>query len=132
MRVYECKLVSNKYKDGENMIAKLISIIAGIVFIAFFAGFNLDNKCNVSLVFYTFKNVPVFFTILVSFAIGMICSLPFALIHRNTKTKKAKEPKEKKSAAKDNSKNNTAEKHSEPEAEQKAEPENSADRTGQN
>lgn len=114
------------------MIAKLISIIAGIVFIAFFAGFNLDNKCNVSLVFYTFKNVPVFFTILVSFAIGMICSLPFALIHRNTKTKKAKAPKEKKAAAKDNPKNNTAEKHSEPEAEQKAEPENSADRTGQN
>lgn len=116
------------------MIANLISIIIGIVFIAFFAGFNLDNKCDVSLVFYTFKNIPVFFTILVSFAIGMLCSLPFALIHRNKKTKKVKEPKEKKVSAKDDSKNNPAEKHDEPKTEQKDETktENSTNRTGSN
>lgn len=81
------------------MIANLISIIVGIVFIAFFAGFNLDNKCDVSLVFYTFKNIPVFFTILVSFAVGMLCSLPFALVHRTKKAKAQKEPKAKKNSA---------------------------------
>lgn len=116
------------------MIANLISIIIGIVFIAFFAGFNLDNKCDVSLVFYTFKNIPVFFTILVSFAIGMLCSLPFALIHRNKKAKKIKEPKEKKVSAKNDSKNNSSEKNDKPESEQKeeAKPENSVNSTGIN
>ncbi|MEE0885407.1 MAG: hypothetical protein UIB61_00715 [Treponema sp.] len=116
------------------MIANLISIIIGIVFIAFFAGFNLDNKCDVSLVFYTFKNIPVFFTILVSFAIGMLCSLPFALIHRNKKAKKIKEPKEKKVSAKNDSKNNSSEKNDKPESEQKeeAKTENSASSTGIN
>ena len=116
------------------MIANLISIIIGIVFIAFFAGFNLDNKCDVSLVFYTFKNIPVFFTILVSFAIGMLSSLPFALIHRNKKAKKIKEPKEKKVSAKNDSKNNSSEKNDKPESEQKeeAKTENSASSTGIN
>ena len=116
------------------MIANLISIIIGIVFIAFFAGFNLDNKCDVSLVFYTFKNIPIFFTILVSFAIGMLCSLPFALIHRNKKAKKIKEPKEKKVSAKNDSKNNSSEKNDKPESEQKeeAKPENSVNSIGIN
>ena len=116
------------------MIANLISIIIGIVFIAFFAGFNLDNKCDVSLVFYTLKNIPIFFTILVSFAIGMLCSLPFALIHRNKKAKKIKEPKEKKVSAKNDSKNNSSEKNDKPESEQKeeAKTENSASSTGIN
>lgn len=94
------------------MIANLISIIVGIVFIAFFAGFNLDNKCDVSLVFYTFRQIPVFFTILVSFAVGMLCSLPFALVHRTKKSKAQKEPKIKKNSAekKNPEKNEKAEK----------------------
>lgn len=124
------------------MIANLISIIIGIVFIAFFAGFNLDNKCDVSLVFYTFKNIPVFFTILVSFAIGMLCSLPFALIHRNKKTKKIKEPKEKKPSSKNDKKNAPTENAEKQKDEQKDKPkteqkdetktENSANSTGSN
>ena len=77
------------------MVANLIAIILGIVFILFFAGFNLDNKCDVNLVFHTFKNVPVFFTILISFAIGMLCALPFSLVHKAKKIKK-QQKKEKK------------------------------------
>lgn len=116
------------------MIANLISIIIGIVFIAFFAGFNLDNKCDVSLVFYTFKNIPVFFTILVSFAVGMLCSLPFALIHRNKKAKKIKEPKEKKPSSKNDKKNAPAENAEEQKDEQKDEPKsgNSTENSGNN
>lgn len=84
------------------MVLNLICIILGIIFIAFFAGFNLDNKCDVNLVFHSFKDVHVFFTILISFAIGMACSLPFALIHRAKKNKslqnkESKQKKEKKS-----------------------------------
>lgn len=113
------------------MVANLISIIIGIVFIAFFAGFNLDNKCDVSLVFYTFKNIPVFFTILVSFAVGMLCALPFALIHRS---KKAKKLKEKKTDEKNDIKNPTVEKTEELKTVQNSEPktENSSETTGNN
>lgn len=72
------------------MVAKLIGVIIGIIFIACFAGFNLDNSCNINLLFHTFENVPVFFTVLISFAIGMICALPFALVHRVKKSSKIK------------------------------------------
>lgn len=113
------------------MVANLISIIIGIVFIAFFAGFNLDNKCDVSLVFYTFKNIPVFFTILVSFAVGMLCALPFALIHRS---KKAKKIKEKKTDEKNDIKNPTVEKTEELKSVQESEAKtgNSSETTGNN
>ncbi len=67
------------------MVIRLIMIIISLVFIAFFAGFNLDNKCDVNLVFHAYKNVPVFFTILLSFAFGLACALPFALIHKKRK-----------------------------------------------
>ena len=42
------------------MIVRLISSIVALVIIAFFAGFNLENKCDVNLLFYTFKDAPVF------------------------------------------------------------------------
>ena len=45
------------------MIVRLISSIVALVIIAFFAGFNLENKCDVNLLFYTFKDAPVFFTV---------------------------------------------------------------------
>lgn len=72
------------------MVAGLIGIIAGIVFIACFAGFNLGNSCDVNLLFHTFEKVPVFFTVLLSFAVGMICALPFAFIHRIKRAAKIK------------------------------------------
>ena len=85
------------YKE-EIMVARLIAIIAGIVFVACFAGFNLgdSNRCDVNLLFHTFKNVPVFFTVLISFAVGMICALPFALFHRIKKGTKIREEKKSK------------------------------------
>ena len=49
------------------MIVRLISSIVALVIIAFFAGFNLENKCDVNLLFYTFKDAPVFFTVVFSF-----------------------------------------------------------------
>jgi|WetSurMetagenome_2_1015567.scaffolds.fasta_scaffold439147_1 uncharacterized integral membrane protein len=56
----------------------LITTIIIVVIIAFFTGFNLDNRCNINLLFHTFQNVPVFVTILVSFAAGIIVALPFS------------------------------------------------------
>ncbi len=59
-------------------MAGLITTIVVAVVIAFFTGFNLDNRCNVNLLFYTFQNVPVFVTILISFVAGIVVALPFS------------------------------------------------------
>lgn len=78
------------------MVIKLLGTIAGLVVLAFFMGFNLDNKCNVNILFKTFENVPVFITIMISFAAGILFTLPFAFGHKILKAKKAKEKEEKK------------------------------------
>lgn len=67
---------------------------------AFFVGFNLENKCNVNLLFKTFENVPVFITIMISFATGIIFTLPVALSLKHKKAKKEEQKKEKKSLLK--------------------------------
>ena len=69
------------------MIVRLIGTMIVLVLIAFFAGFNLDNKCSVNLLVHEFENVPDFFTIIISFVAGILFSLPFALIHRSSKQK---------------------------------------------
>ena len=87
------------------MIFRLISTIVALVVLAFFVGFNLDNKCDVNVIFHTFRQTPVFFTIIVSFVIGVFFTLPFAFIHKSAvknkekKLSKTKELKIKESAA---------------------------------
>ena len=68
------------------MPIKLILFLIIIVVVTIFAGFNISNVCNVSLVFYEFQNVPVFVTVLFSFVIGVLIMLPF--------TFKKKQPKQ--------------------------------------
>lgn len=70
------------------MLGRLISTIVFLVLLAFFAGFNLENKCNVNLLFYTFENMPVFFTIIFSFVAGIIFTLPFVLFNKKKGTEK--------------------------------------------
>ena len=62
------------------MIVKLIIGIVLLVFTVFFVGFNLDNRCDVNLLFYTFKNLPVFYTILISFVLGVFVTIPAFLL----------------------------------------------------
>lgn len=69
------------------MILKLILFIAAIVAFLFYVGFNLDNKCNIWLFVKTFENVPVFMNSLISFAFGILCSLPFAIVRKVKKQK---------------------------------------------
>lgn len=70
------------------MLGRLITTIVCLVLLSFFAGFNLDNKCNVNLLFHTFQNVPVFFTIITSFVVGIVFTIPFAFIRRGKPGKK--------------------------------------------
>lgn len=61
------------------MVFKLIFLIVILVLFSFFTGFNLDNKSNIWLFFKTYENVPVFMNTLISFAFGLLMSLPIAL-----------------------------------------------------
>ena len=60
---------------------KLILFILSVVLVTIFIGFNLTNACDVSLGVYTFKNVPIFMSILLAFALGVFIMLPFTFGH---------------------------------------------------
>lgn len=81
------------------MPLKPIGTIILLVLVTIFCGFNLEdaNKCDINLIFHTFKSVPVFLTVLSSFLIGIILMLPFA-IFKNGGKKNSKSDKTEKSA----------------------------------
>ena len=72
------------------MIVRLLGTILSLVVLAFFVGFNLDNKCNVNVLVHTFQNVPVFITIIISFVVGVLFTMPFAFSYKSQKKKEAK------------------------------------------
>lgn len=69
------------------MVSFILFIIATAV-IALFAGFNLSHTCDVSVIFHTFKSVPVFITIIISFVAGVLVTLPFAIFRKPIFSKK--------------------------------------------
>jgi uncharacterized integral membrane protein len=72
---------------------RLISFIVLFGIFVVFIAFNLGNTCNINLLFHTFSDVPVFLTVLVSYALGMFCSLPFVIsLALKKKNKAPKEP----------------------------------------
>lgn len=69
---------------------KLVGFIICLVLGTCFAGYNLGNNCNISFGFHTFENVPIFFSLIVAFACGVVVTLPFTVIRKKTtKEKKA-------------------------------------------
>ena len=68
--------LSPQFATIYSMVLKLIFTIAILVAFAIFSGFNLDNRCNIWLFGKVFTNAPIFMTILVSFAAGVIVTLP--------------------------------------------------------
>lgn len=63
------------------MPVKLLGTVALLIIVTIFCGFNAGETfhCDVNLLFYTFKDVPVFLTILISFFVGVLLMLPFTL-----------------------------------------------------
>ena len=53
-----------------------------VILVTIFIGFNLENACDVSFGVYIFKDVPVFMSILLAFAVGVFIMLPFTFGHR--------------------------------------------------
>ena len=67
------------------MVLKLIFTIALLVAVAIFSGFNLDNRCNIWLFGKVFNNAPIFMSILVSFAAGIVVTLPAVFLRGEKK-----------------------------------------------
>ncbi|MDR2375339.1 MAG: hypothetical protein LBD96_02755 [Treponema sp.] len=68
-------------------------VLLGAVFL-FFIGFNLENRCDISLGFFTFSQVPVFLTALSAFMLGLFLALPLVVSFRfgNRRKKKTETP----------------------------------------
>lgn len=73
---------------------KLVSFITVMVLITFFIGFNLENSCDISFIFYSFKKVPIFVSLLFAYVVGAVTVLPFFFGYRkNRQSKGLKNPK---------------------------------------
>jgi len=76
---------------------RLILFIVVFALFLFFIGFNLGDefKCDINFGFARLPQVPVFFTIFVSFALGLVCATPLALfLKRKRKQKPQKDDEE--------------------------------------
>lgn len=74
----------------------LIGTLIVVIIVSVFAGFNLNNKCDINLVYRTFNDVPVFLAIMISFVAGVIVSLPYVFVHRSAMKEKIKAKEEEK------------------------------------
>lgn len=74
---------------------KLIGTIILLVLVTIFCGFNLENKCDINLVFYKFKDVSVFLTVMVSFFAGILLTLPFTLFKKKMTKEQIQQASEK-------------------------------------
>lgn len=72
------------------MVLKFIGFVALCAVFLVFIGLNLENKCDISFGFAKLSNVPVFFTVLVSFAAGLLVSVPVAVSIRLMEKRKRK------------------------------------------
>jgi uncharacterized integral membrane protein len=58
------------------MPGRLIGIAIGIGLLVAFISLNLHNVSDISFGFFTLTGIPVFLTILASFALGLLAALP--------------------------------------------------------
>ena len=63
------------------MIRVIVFILVFIFFLAFIV-LNLNNKCDVSFGFATIKDFPVFLSVLSSFLLGMLVTIPMMLLRK--------------------------------------------------
>ncbi|MBQ0052111.1 MAG: DUF1049 domain-containing protein [Treponema sp.] len=75
------------------MPLKLIGTIILLIIVTVFAGINMDNKCDINFLFKQLEQVPVFATVIISFAAGAVVMLPFTLgLGRKKKSEKKEKP----------------------------------------
>jgi len=75
------------------MPRRLIQFIVLFAVILLFIVFNLENKCDISIIFKEIHDVPVFLVTFFSFVIGMLITLPFIFGYQLRKKKKPEDKK---------------------------------------
>ena len=81
-------------------MARLICFIFIFALFLVFIGLNLNNHCDVNLGFNIYENIPVYITGMVSFFLGMLCTIPILITLKKRKPpipEKEKPGKKKKS-----------------------------------
>ena len=70
-----------------NMKRLILVILIFALFLSFIV-FNLDNRCDISFGFKTFKEIPIFLSAIFSFTLGMLFAVPliFSLSRGRKKT----------------------------------------------
>lgn len=68
---------------------KLVSFLFILILATLFIGFNLENRCDVSFIFYTFKDVPIFVSLLFAYVAGALTVIPFFWAHRMQKNRRS-------------------------------------------
>ncbi len=63
------------------MLRVIVFILIFVFFLAFIV-LNLPYKCDVSFGFTTIKDVPIFLSVLSSFVLGMLVTVPMILFHK--------------------------------------------------
>lgn len=63
---------------------RLILFAIFLILLVCFVGVNLSNTCAVSLIFVTYQDVPVYISILIAFALGMLIMIPFTFGKRSS------------------------------------------------
>ena len=66
---------------------KLIIFLVILGLVVFFIGANLSNVSDISFWFIKFEDVPIFISLFIAFAVGIVVMIPFAFF-RGKKRKK--------------------------------------------
>lgn len=61
---------------------KLFFFVICIVLITCFIGFNLENACTISFGFTHIPDVPIFISLAIAFAAGIVLTVPFMVSRR--------------------------------------------------
>lgn len=63
---------------------RLIVFVGIFIVFLVFIGFNLDEeyRCDINFGFVVLEQVPVFYTIFISFALGLLCALPLVFFKK--------------------------------------------------
>jgi uncharacterized integral membrane protein len=75
------------------MPRRLIQIIVFFAVILLFIVFNLENKCDISIIIKKIPDVPVYLIAFFSFILGMISTLPFIFSYQLRKKRKTEDEK---------------------------------------
>ena len=71
----------------------IIFVIILALFLTFIS-FNLDNRSNINMGFINFEDIPVFHIVFISFALGLIVSLPLVWYSKKKPNSKVKDKHE--------------------------------------